>query len=301
MRATVTIRASLGGTHRFELPEGAKILALKKDGREIPAYVEGRIVPILIEPGAHGIELEWREDRGMVRAFHVPQLGLGSSAVNASIQTTVPEDRWLLFASGPTVGPVVLLWSLLVVLVAVALLLARLVDTPLSTAAWIALAIGAGQAGLTPALIVLAFLAAVSARERWGSALTHWKFNLMQIVFALFAAVAIAVLFEAVHNGLLGRPAMLVAGNGSTDLLLRWYQDRVAATTPAATVFSLPLWVWRVLMLAWSVWLALSVVRIAGWTWQAFGSGGRWQKMRRIPKTQASTPEGPSESSAPAT
>jgi len=210
-------------------------------------------VPILIEPGAHGIELEWREDRGMVRAFRMPQLGLESSAVNASIQTTVPEDRWLLFASGPT-----------------------------------------------PALIVLAFLAAVSARERWRSALTHWKFNLMQIVFALFAAAAIAVLFEAVHNGLLGRPAMLVAGNGSADLLLRWYQDRVAGTTPAATVFSLPLWVWRVLMLALSVWLALTVVRIAGWTWQAFGSGGRWQKMRRIPKTQASPSAGPSESSAPA-
>jgi hypothetical protein len=183
---------------------------------------------------------------------------------------------------------VVLFWSILVALVAVALALARLVRSPLSSAAWIVLAVGAGQAGVAPALIVLAFIVAVSARERWGKDLTTWKFDLMQVVFALFAALAIATLFEAVHNGLLGRPSMLVGGNDSTDMFLHWYQDRVAGITPAAAVISLPLWVWRVAMLLWSVWLALTVVRIAGWVWQAFGSGGRWQKMGlRTPKAQA--------------
>jgi len=145
---------------------------------------------------------------------------------------------------------------MLVVLIAVALVLARLVRSPLSSAAWIVLAVGAGQAGLAAALTVLAFMVAVSARERWGQALSHWKFDLMQVVFVLFAVAAIVTLFEAVHNGLLGRPSMLVAGNDSTDMLLRWYQDRTAGTTPAAGVASLPLWVWRVAMLAWSVWLA---------------------------------------------
>ncbi len=300
-RATVAIRASLGGTHRFELPEGARILALKKDGRDLPAYTEGRSVPILIEPGTHRVALTWREDRGMRSAFHLPQLGLGASAVNATIDTTLPEDRWLLLVWGPTVGPVVLFWSLLVVLVAVALLLARLVRSPLSSAGWIVLAVGAGQAGLVPALTVLAFIVAVSARDRWGQVLTTWRFDLMQVVFALFAVAAIATLFEAVHNGLLGRPSMLVFGNGSTDTLLRWYQDRMTDTTPAATVISLPLWVWRVAMLAWSVWLALTVVRVAGWTWQAFASGGRWKKMRvHVPAVQAPQPEAAAEGAAPA-
>jgi hypothetical protein len=299
--ATVAIRASLGGTHRFELPEGARILALKKDGRDLPAYSEGRNVPILVEPGAHRIALTWREPRGIRGAFHLPQLGLGASAVNATIETTVPEDRWLLLAWGPTMGPVVLFWSMLVVLVAVALVLARLVRSPLSSAGWIVLAVGAGQAGLVPALTVLAFIAAVSARERWGQELTTWKFDLMQIVFALFAVAAVATLFGAVHNGLLGRPSMLVVGNGSSDTLLRWYQDRVTDTTPAATVLSLPLWVWRVAMLAWSVWLALTVVRVAGWTWQAFASGGRWKKARvPVPAAQAPEPEPPADGVAPA-
>ena len=300
-RASVSIRATLSGTHRFELPEGARILALKKDGRDLPAYAEGRTVPILIEPGTHPVELAWKEDRGIGSAFHVPQLGLGAPAVNASIEMTVPENRWLLLTWGPTVGPAVLFWSMLVVFVAVALVLARLVRSPLSSAGWIVLAVGAGQAGIAPALTVLVFIAAVSARERWGQELTTWKFNLMQVAFALFAVLAIATLFEAVHNGLLGRPSMLVVGNNSTDMLLRWYQDRVAATTPAVTVISLPLWVWRVAMLAWSVWLALTVVRIAGWVWQAFGSGGRWKKKRvTAPAVQAPEPAAPAEASAAA-
>jgi hypothetical protein len=289
--AAVAIRASLGGTHRLELPEGAKILALKKDGQDLPAYAEGRSVPILIEPGAHRVELAWREDRGIGSAFRVPQLGLGPTAVNAKVEVAVPADRWLLFAEGPTIGPVVLFWSMLIVLVAVAVAGARLVRSPLSMPAWIVLAVGAGQAGLAPALTVLAFVAAASLRERWGRSLEAWKFNFMQVAFALFAVVAVATLFAAVHNGLLGRPSMLVVGNGSNDTLLHWYQDRVAGTTPAATVISLPLWVWRVAMLAWSVWLALTVVRISGWVWQAFASGGRWQRMDfSIPKPRTPGP-----------
>ena len=294
IRAQVAIRASLGGTHRLTLPEGARILGLKVDGRELPAYAEGSKVPVLIEPGAHRVELAWREDRGIGNFYRVPQLGLGATAVNASIQAGVPADRWLLLAMGPTMGPVVLFWSMLVVIVLVALAAARLVRSPLSTGAWVVLAIGAGQAGLVPALTVLAFIGAVSARERWGQTLTGWRFNLAQVGLACLAVVAVATLFNAVHNGLLGRPSMLVVGNDSSDQLLRWYQDRTTDSTPAARIVSLPLWVWRIAMLAWSVWLALTVVRIAGWVWHAFGAGGRWHKTQlRASKAPAMAPAGP--------
>src|SRR4029077_14118085 len=47
-QATVVIRASLGGTHRLTLPAGAKLLNLKKDGRELPVYTEGDVVPLQI-------------------------------------------------------------------------------------------------------------------------------------------------------------------------------------------------------------------------------------------------------------
>jgi hypothetical protein len=101
---------------------------------------------------------------------------------------------------------------------------------------------------------------------------------LVQIAYVIFAVVAVVTLLQVVKNGLLGRPSMMVQGWGSSDHLLRWYQDRSGGMTPQATMDSLPLWVWRVAMLAWSVWLALTVVRIAKWVWAAFSAGGRWQR-----------------------
>jgi hypothetical protein len=72
---------------------------------------------------------------------------------------------------------------------------------------------------------------------------------------------------------------MQVSGNGSTDTLLRWYADRVSGDTPAAGVLSLPLWLYRGLMLLWALWLAASLVRGAGPGWRAFSEGGLWRSL----------------------
>jgi hypothetical protein len=276
--ATLVIRASLGGTHRLKLPVDAKLLTLKKDGRDLPVYTEADSVPIPIEPGTHRIELAWRQDRGIAASFAVPRLDLGSPAVNLSVTSSVPADRWLLLTWGPTTGPAVMFWSMLLVLVGLAVAGARLVASPLSVPAWIALAIGAGQAGLAPALTVLGFIVATAARERAGARLSGWKFNFAQVIYVIFAVAAVATMLAAVRNGLLGRPSMMVQGNQSSDLMLRWFQDRSSGLSPQATLISVPLWVWRLAMLAWSVWISLTIVRIAKWVWVSSSAGGRWQK-----------------------
>jgi hypothetical protein len=277
-RATVVIRASLAGPHRFKLPAGAKLLTLAKDGRELPVYTEGDSVPLQIEPGTHRIEMTWREDRGATASFAAPRLDLGAPAVNLAVSSSVPQDRWVLWAAGPATGPSVMAWALLLVLAGLAALGARITASPLSLAGWIVLAIGAGQAGFLPALAVLGFLVATGLRERIGARLAGAAFNLAQIAYVVFAGVAVAALLKVVHHGLLGHPAMMVQGWGSSDHLLRWYQDRSGGLTPQATVLSLPVWTWRGLMLAWSVWLAMSGVKFARWVWAAFSAAGRWQR-----------------------
>ncbi len=72
---------------------------------------------------------------------------------------------------------------------------------------------------------------------------------------------------------------MQVAGGGSTDTVLRWYADRVTGDTPAAGVFSLPLWLYRVAMLLWALWLAASLVRAVGPAWRAFSASGAWRPL----------------------
>ena len=112
--------------------------------------------------------------------------------------------------------------------------------------------------------------------------------------------MSLGLLYVAIHQGLLFRPDMQVAGDGSTDTLLRWYADRVTGDTPAAGVLSLPLWLYRVAMLLWALWLAASLVRGVGPAWRAFTEGGLWRTISRsAPPPKPADPEPPGEDANP--
>jgi hypothetical protein len=90
------------------------------------------------------------------------------------------------------------------------------------------------------------------------------------------------ILFFAIQQGLLGQPEMQIAGNGSHAGYLRWYQDRAAARLPQPWLLSVPLFVYRLAMLAWALWLALSLVRWLRWAWACFSEGELWRARRRV-------------------
>lgn len=75
---------------------------------------------------------------------------------------------------------------------------------------------------------------------------------------------------------------MQIMGNFSTAYKLNWYQDRADAILPQPSLISVPLWLYRGLMLAWALWLAISVLGWLRWGWQAMNVGGVW--MSRPPK-----------------
>jgi hypothetical protein len=79
-----------------------------------------------------------------------------------------------------------------------------------------------------------------------------------------------------------GQPPRWISGNLSGPYALRWYADRSDGTAPAAWVFSQPLWVYRVLMLGWALWLALAVVRYARWAWTCFSTDRLWSSWRLL-------------------
>ncbi len=96
--------------------------------------------------------------------------------------------------------------------------------------------------------------------------------------------VALPLLFLAAKQGLLGVPAMQIAGNGSTAYTLNWYQDRSGSLLPQAWVLSVPLLVYRLLMLAWALWLAFALLRWLRWGWTCFSTHGLWRKVERKKK-----------------
>lgn len=287
--ASLALRSSLGGTHRLTLPEGAELLGFALDGEAQPVYLENGVVPIPLRPGTRQVTLNWRQPDSLATHYTVPRIDLGQPAVNALVELDVPPDRWVLFAGGPVFGPAVLFWGVALVLALAAAAVSRLRLVPISTAAWVLLAIGAGQGGAASAVVVAGFLLLTGLRQRHGASLRPLAFNLVQIALVLLALAAAACLFDALRTGLLGQPAMLVAGNGSSDHLLRWYADRIDGPTPEAWLVSVPLWVWRGLMLVWALWLATSVLAWSKWAWLAWSSNGVWKKgaLSRPPKTPA--------------
>ena len=77
---------------------------------------------------------------------------------------------------------------------------------------------------------------------------------------------------------------MPVQGMGSSNGRLIWYVDRVEGALPTPAILSLPVLVWRIAMLLWSLWLVSALLAWLQWGWQAFADGGLWRKRVFTPK-----------------
>ena len=282
--ATLSLRtrAAREDTLSLTLPAGAEVQEVKVAGTARPIRPEGGKLSLTVPAGSQAVEVKWHRGQGLRPWYRAPQVGLSAPGVNVHVNVTLPEDRWLLVTRGPAWGPAVLFWGYLLMVLAAAFLLARLPGSPLTAAQWALLALGLSQIPAAGAFVVAGFFFALAWRRSrpLGAPLL---FDALQLGLVLWALVAIGCLYSAIETGLLLRPDMQVAGNGSSATLLRWYVDRIADRTPAVTVVSLPLWVYRVAMLLWSGWLALSLVRWIGWAWRAFNEGGAWKPLRRSP------------------
>ena len=279
-RLSVQLRSSRGAQHPFTLPDGADLQSVSIDGQALSAKLEDGKVIVPVQPGTHQVELVWREPRGLGLMWSARRAGLGAPAVNATVRIAMPADRWTLLLGGPRLGPAVLFWSLLFVLLLVSAGLGRLGLTPLSWKAWFLLSIGLSQVPLPAAAFVALWMVllgwrAKEPREDAGA------FDAVQVLLALMTPAALACLFAAIKAGLLGRPEMQIAGNGSSALSLSWYADKVWVGTPKVWVASVPLGVYRLAMLAWALWLANALLGWLKWGWACYSTGGLWKPLRR--------------------
>ncbi len=271
----LVLRASRGMQYGLRLPADADLQAVAIDGVSQPLrQVDGEVV-LPVAPGKHVATIRWHEARGLAPRFVTSRVDLGQPGVNASTELRLPPERWILLTGGPRLGPAVLFWSILAVIVLLALGLGRLPLTPLRWHGWLLLMLGLTQVPLPLGAIIVGWLLLLGVRERHRPASRN-AFAAAQLGLGLWTVAALGSLLFAVHSGLLGHPEMQIAGNGSGPGSLRWYQDRTAASLPTAWVLSLPVWAYRVFMLAWALWLARALLGWLRWGWSCFSSGGLW-------------------------
>ncbi len=289
----LVFRTSRGGQHALTLPPGIELLGVAVNGQSQPARLEAGRLLVTLSPPASRVAVRWREPRGLSAAFRPSAVDVGASGANVEVVVSLPAQRWVLWLAGPTFGPAVLFWSVLLVTALVAVALSRVPHSPLRLAAWMLLGVGLTQVSVPSAGLVVLWLLALGWRGAFGARVRPWwAFDLMQVALVVTTGFAFLALFEAVRHGLLGQPDMQIAGNGSTLESLRWTADRVAGALPRPLVLSVPLLVYRLAMLAWALWLATALL---GWIrqgWHALGTGGLWRP--RPPKLAASPAAVPS-------
>ncbi len=290
---TLKIHASRGGQHTIELPPNTNLQEVRINKKSLPVRQDGQWVTVPLQPGRQTVSIKWHQLAPFQKLHKGPLIKVGQKAVNARVSFKMPQKRWILLTGGPRWGPAVLFWSYLAVIILAALGLGRLSLTPIKTWQWVLLGLGLTQVPAAMALVIVAWLVALGLREQRPAA-SHWlRFNLIQVGLIFLSVMAVIALFAAVKAGLIGQPDMQIAGNKSNSWTLNWTQDRIGDSLPQPWVLSLPLWCYRALMLAWSLWLAYALLGWLKWGWRSFSKEGAWKKKPPGKKKVLVTKPGP--------
>jgi hypothetical protein len=299
-----TLRASQGGEHVIALPPGMEVLAVTRNGGALNLRAQDGKLTLPVTPGAQNYSLTLREPHETQTMLRTPVFDLGLPAANIDIAATLPEQRWLLATFGPPVGPAVLYWGELAIALVLALLLTRVLTrrgwSTLRGPHWFLLVLGFSTFSWTALALIVVWLLALDWRRRAGT-LAGWRdlsFNGVQATLALLSVAALYALFTVIPDGLLGLPDMGVTGHASSGHQLHWFADQSPGSLPAVTLASLPMWTYRTAMLAWSLWLAWSVIGwlrhgLSGWM-----QGGYWRRLAWRKKAQTATAAGPGKDAA---
>jgi hypothetical protein len=282
------LRSSQGMQHTLTLPDSAVVQALTVNGQSLPPRQEGGKITLPVNPGEQQVSLSWQQPEGIGMVTRTPSVDLGLPSVNSKLGIELGRDRWVLLVWGPKLGPAVLFWGVIVVIVIVSAGLGKIPLTPLKSWQWFLLLLGLSQMPLEAGSLVVAWLMLLGWRGSHPPTLRRY-FNLFQILLGLLTLAALAVLLITVQQGLLGgSPDMQISGNQSNAHTLNWYQDRANTDLPQAMAVSVPVLAYRLVMLAWAFWLAASLLDWLKWGWRCFAEDGFWRKkppVGDVPKT----------------
>ena len=278
VQMVLNLESSLAGDFEIDIDPEADVSSLKINDQPVPVQRNGSKVVVPAQVGKQKVDVQWRKPELLGKRARTSDVTLPVEASNITTTMVIPENRWILWAEGPLRGPAVRFWTILAVAILVALALGSLSLSPLRRFEWVLLAIGLTQIHLIAAMLVVGWLFLLAWRgHRSPDDSGRWTFNLIQLLIVALTASSLIILIVVVSQGLLGSPDMFVSGNGSSQTYLRWFQPRSDSRLPTASILSISVWYYRLLMLFWALWLATSLLRWLGWGWQQFGAGGFWK------------------------
>lgn len=278
---SLTARTSQGTNYDVQIPHDAQVQEIRINGVSQPITLKEGTLTLPLTPGVQKILIKWQSLEGLTRFYRTPTINLRQQNSNNSLQVELSKkDRWILLLGGPSVGPAILFWGILLVILIIAVGLGRSGSTPLRSWEWVLLALGITLASPLAGIFIVAWFVAMQKRQALS---VHHGVQIGLIVLTVCFVVS---LFTSISQGLLELPTMQIKqplvdlflpyAITSNDYVLRWYQDVSGDQFPFAWIISVPLMIYRVLMLLWALWLAFSFVKWIRWGWNCFSTRGYW-------------------------
>jgi hypothetical protein len=283
-------RSTRGGEHIIDLPNNYQLIEVKTDGRTINLQPESNQLAIPISPGSHNIKISMRSNIESSLVFSPPEINLNAPSSNITTQVNVSNQRWILWAKGPLLGPAILYWGELLAFVFIALLVARVKFSPLNTIQWIILGLGLSLNNWGILVLIALWFAAITSSRYRPTNTERNLFNLSQLFLYAFSAVAIVSLVAVVPISLLSSPSMGIEGYLSYGNTLTWFADKANGMLPSVTILSISVWFYKAIMLVWVLWLTTSILSWIKWAWKIIGERGYWQSSP-AKKTEDEMPE----------
>jgi hypothetical protein len=286
----LSIRTNQGGQYSFTLPKSALLSSVDIGGNPVPISAVNGTLKIPLYPGEQNVAVHWKTDDGVSILNKSPLFSLEQGSSNQQITIRLPDNRWPLFVGGPMVGPSILIWGMLLVVVIIAFALGRSQLTPLKSYQWILLSLGICTQSFVTFIVIAVWLVVLRQRGKLHTISSALTFKWMQVGLFVFSIIALMCLIGTIPAGLLGSPNMHLVGNNSYAGVFNWYQDHSDSNFPTAWIISLPLWSYKLVILLWALWLASALTGWIRWAWQQLSHQALWYApAEMIPQTVATT------------
>ena len=267
MVLTLNIKSSKAGQYNIKIDGINRLKPTLIDNKSHYLKINNGKVSIPLQAKAQTIKLSWREEIGANNSYTFPHIDLNKPSVNSTINLTMPHNRWILWTSGPTIGPAVLLWGVLLAVLLFALIIGRIKETPLTTIDWVLLGIGVSTTSVFVIIPIVVWIFAIKLKAQKGQELKGKIKFITLLGLVAITLIALGAIVIAISIGLLGNPDMMIMGNDSYGNYLHWYSDRIATILPEPTLFSVSIWFYRALILIWAIWIAFSLIKWLKWAW----------------------------------
>lgn len=277
------VNSSIGGIYKFKNKnKDFKIVDLSINQAKMQSDVKNDEVSLMLKPGINNVVINFTYTPEDSFIFKAPEFDFNTQVMNASLKVQDGKN-WVLYAGGADIKPSVLLWSVLVTLFIFSFIVFKSGSIGLSFISTALLLFGISQVGID--FVIFSLLWFFMIKFRMSNTMedfkTYFRFNAFQFFFALLTVFVISGMISVVAKGLLLTPESFIAGYQSSFTSLYWYsQDYATQQTP--WLLTAPIWVYRVLMMVWAVWLAFNMLNWLKSCWIAFSNNGFWYKK---PKT----------------